>query len=70
VIPLYFANEKGQRYRSLGCEMCTGTIESKAGTIGEIIEELRHTKTPERSGRAQDQESEGAFEKLRRDGYM
>ena len=36
----------------------------------EIIEELRQTKTPERAGRAQDQESEDAFEKLRRDGYM
>ena len=29
-----------------------------------------HTKTPERAGRAQDKESEDAFEKLRRDGYM
>jgi sulfate adenylyltransferase subunit 2 len=28
------------------------------------------TRTPERSGRAQDKESEDAFEKLRRDGYM
>jgi sulfate adenylyltransferase subunit 2 len=28
------------------------------------------TKTAERSGRAQDKESEDAFEKLRRDGYM
>ena len=35
-----------------------------------IIEELRNTKVPERAGRAQDQESEDAFEKLRRDGYM
>ena len=37
---------------------------------GEIIEELRSTRTSERSGRAQDKESEDAFEKLRRDGYM
>ena len=70
VIPLYFANERGQRYRSLGCEMCTAPIQSKASTIHEIIEELRRTRTPERAGRAQDQESEDAFEKLRRDGYM
>ena len=27
-------------------------------------------RTSERSGRAQDKESEDAFEKLRRDGYM
>jgi sulfate adenylyltransferase subunit 2 len=38
--------------------------------VREIIEELRHTKTAERAGRAQDKESEDAFEKLRRDGYM
>jgi sulfate adenylyltransferase subunit 2 len=38
--------------------------------VREIIEELRLTKSPERAGRAQDKESEDAFEKLRRDGYM
>jgi sulfate adenylyltransferase subunit 2 len=70
VIPLYFANAKGERYRSLGCEMCTASIPSQASTVREIIEELRVTRAPERAGRAQDQESEDAFEKLRRDGYM
>jgi len=70
VIPLYFANGRGERYRSLGCAPCTMPIKSNASTVGEIIEELRHTKSSERSGRAQDQESEDAFEKLRRDGYM
>jgi sulfate adenylyltransferase subunit 2 len=38
--------------------------------VREIVEELRHARTPERAGRAQDQESEAAFETLRRDGYM
>jgi len=70
VIPLYFANAKGERYRSLGCQPCTFPIKSNAKTVSEIIAELRNTKVPERSGRAQDKESEGAFEKLRRDGYM
>jgi sulfate adenylyltransferase subunit 2 len=70
VIPLYFANERGERYRSLGCAPCTLPIKSQARSVPEIIEELRHTKTAERSGRAQDKESEAAFEKLRRDGYM
>jgi len=46
------------------------TRASNATTVREIIEELRATKVPERSGRAQDQESDDAFEKLRRDGYM
>jgi sulfate adenylyltransferase subunit 2 len=70
VIPLYFANGKGERYRSLGCAPCTSPIKSQARNVREIIEELRQTKTSERSGRAQDKESEDAFEKLRRDGYM
>ena len=70
VIPLYFANPKGERYRSLGCAPCTSPIKSNAKTVREIVEELRHTRTSERSGRAQDKESEDAFEKLRRDGYM
>jgi sulfate adenylyltransferase subunit 2 len=70
VIPLYFANGKGERYRSLGCQPCTFPIKSNAKTVPEIIAELRNTKTPERAGRAQDKESEDAFEKLRRDGYM
>ena len=69
IIPLYFA-KNGRRYRSLGCAPCTGDIASNATTVAEIIEELKNTKTAERSGRAQDQESEDAFEKLRRDGYM
>ena len=70
VSPLYFDNGKGERYRSLGCAPCTSPIKSTAKNVAEIIEELRRTKTPERAGRAQDKESEDAFEKLRRDGYM
>jgi sulfate adenylyltransferase subunit 2 len=72
IIPLYFANGNGTRYRSLGCAPCTGSIKSNAKSVKDIIDELRGAlaKTPERSGRAQDKESEDAFEKLRRDGYM
>jgi sulfate adenylyltransferase subunit 2 len=70
VIPLYFADEHGFRYRSLGCAPCTAPIRSNARTAAEIVAELRATRAPERAGRGQDQESEDAFEKLRRDGYM
>jgi len=70
VIPLYFANGEGVRYRSLGCAPCTSPIKSQARNVSEIIEELRGTRIPERAGREQDKESEDAFEKLRRDGYM
>src|SRR5688572_12905170 len=41
VIPLYFTNEKGERYRSIGCDPCTFPIKSNAKTVRQIIEELR-----------------------------
>ena len=69
VVSLYFAKH-GRRYRSLGCAPCTAPIKSTAATVDEIISELESTLVPERSGRAQDQESEDAFERLRVDGYM
>ncbi|MBI3940462.1 MAG: sulfate adenylyltransferase subunit 2 [Acidobacteria bacterium] len=69
VVSLYFAN-KGRRYRSLGCAPCSATVASEAKTVPEIIDELRKTKQSERSTRAQDQESEDAFERLRQSGYM
>ncbi len=69
VMDLYFA-KNGRRYRSLGCAPCTAPIESHAATVEEIIAELESTRVSERSGRAQDQEAEDAFERLRADGYM
>jgi len=69
LIDLYFA-KNGERYRSLGCAECTGKIKSNAVTIDQIIEELKHTTTGERAGRAQDQEDSYAMQKLRKDGYM
>lgn len=70
VVPLYFADENNRRYRSLGCAPCTSGVESSAATVPEIIQELRTTNISERSTRAQDQEAEDAFERLRASGYM
>ena len=69
VVSLYFA-KNGKRYRSLGCAPCTASIESNAATLDDIIDELEATKVSERAGRAQDKESERAFEQLRASGYM
>lgn len=69
IIDLYFS-KNGKRYRSLGCAPCTNPIDSNATTLDEIIEELKNTKSTERSGRAQDQEDAHALEKLRKNGYM
>jgi sulfate adenylyltransferase subunit 2 len=69
VIPLYFANEKASAIAAWAARPALFPS-NPTPERPEIIEELRHTKTSERSGRAQDKESEDAFEKLRRDGYM
>jgi sulfate adenylyltransferase subunit 2 len=69
MVDLYFARD-GRRYRSLGCGPCTGTIASDAATVDDIIVELDATRIAERSARAQDQEAEDAFERLRAGGYM
>lgn len=69
VVDLYFS-KNGRRYRSLGCAPCTGSVESNASNLDEIIEELETTRLSERAGRAQDKESEDAFERLRAGGYM
>lgn len=69
VIDLYFS-KNGKRYRSLGCAPCTGSVESNASTVEEIIEELKMSKTSERAGRAQDQVDTHAMQKLRVKGYM
>ena len=70
IINLYYDQGAGTRYRSLGCEPCTGFIQSTATNSEQVVAELRVTNTPERAGRAQDAEDPHAMEKLRRDGYM
>lgn len=69
IVPLYLAKD-GRRYRSLGEKNITFPVESNAATIDEIIEELKTTKTSERSGRTMDTETEDSFERLRASGYM
>jgi sulfate adenylyltransferase subunit 2 len=69
ICPLYYA-KNGERFRSLGCMPCTRPILSNAVTVDEIIDELKAIKTPERAGRAQDQENSYAMQKLRAKGYM
>ena len=66
---LYFA-KNGKRYRSIGCETCCQAVDSQADTLEKIVEELRTTRTSERSGRAQDKEDDYMMQKLRSLGYM
>ncbi len=69
IVSLYFA-QRGKRYRSIGCETCCGPVDSNADTIDTIVEELKHSRVSERSGRAQDKESTYIMQKLRSLGYM
>jgi len=66
---LYFA-KNGKRYRSLGCMPCTVSVPSTAGTIDEIVQEIKTSKISERAGRAQDKEKAYMMQKLRSLGYM
>jgi len=72
-VSLYYDQGEGRRYRSLGCWPCTNPVESDAGTVEEILGELKTGKfanVAERSGRAQDKDDGGGLETLRREGYM
>lgn len=72
-VSLYYDQGEGKRYRSLGCEPCTNSVDSDAKNVRDIIVELQSGKfanIAERSGRAQDKEDGGGLETLRREGYM
>lgn len=66
---LYFSKDN-KRYRSIGCETCCSPIVSDADSVDKIVEELKNTTISERSGRAQDKESDYIMQKLRSLGYM
>ena len=58
------------RYRTLGDMTCTGAVESTAGTLDEIIQEVASAKITERGGRADDKRSEAAMEDRKKKGYF
>ena len=69
IVELYLAKE-GKRFRSIGCETCCQPVVSESDTIEKIINELRTSTISERSGRAQDKETDYMMQKLRSLGYM
>ena len=62
--------ERNIRFRTLGCYPLTGAVESDAATIDDIVEEMRHSTSSERQGRAIDRDQAGAMEKKKREGYF
>ncbi|WP_209328476.1 sulfate adenylyltransferase subunit CysD [Pseudoalteromonas sp. PA2MD11] len=61
---------KSVRFRTLGCYPLTGAVESNAGTLTEIIEEMLLSTSSEREGRVIDHDSAGSMEKKKREGYF
>jgi sulfate adenylyltransferase subunit 2 len=65
------AYEATVRYRTVGDVTCTGAVESAAGTVEDIIEEVASTRLTERGAtRADDRASEAAMEDRKREGYF
>ncbi len=58
------------RFRTLGCYPLTGAIESDAGTLDEVIDELRASRLSERQGRMTDHDPSASMERKKREGYF
>jgi len=58
------------RFRTLGCYPLSGGIESDAGTVSDIITELRGSRFSERQGRIIDRDSAASMERKKREGYF
>ena len=58
------------RFRTLGCYPLTGTIDSDAASLDDIIDEMRAARTSERQGRLIDHDESGSMEMKKREGYF
>ncbi len=58
------------RFRTLGCQLCTGAVPSEATTLEQIIAETALATNSERVNRAVDQDREGSMEEKKREGYF
>ena len=70
VHPGEVVEERWVRFRTLGCYPLTGAIESRAETLDAIIDEMLRARTSERQGRLIDQDSPGAMEAKKQEGYF
>jgi sulfate adenylyltransferase subunit 2 len=58
------------RFRTLGCYPLTAAIESKAGNVDELIDEMRRDRRSERAGRLIDGEGGTSMESKKSEGYF
>lgn len=62
--------ERVVRFRTIGDMTCTGAVESTAGDLDDIIEEVASARVTERGARADDRRSEAAMEDRKKQGYF
>jgi len=58
------------RFRTMGDWPLTAAHESRAATIGEVLQELRESRVSERAGRLIDRDQEASMERKKREGYF
>jgi sulfate adenylyltransferase subunit 2 len=58
------------RFRTLGCYPLTGAIESEAGTLKAVIDEMSRTRVSERQGRVIDHDQSASMERKKQEGYF
>jgi sulfate adenylyltransferase subunit 2 len=58
------------RFRTLGCYPLTGAIDSDAGSLLDIIEEMLVATSSERQGRVIDKDQAASMEKKKQEGYF
>lgn len=63
-------NRLNVRVRTIGDISCTGCIESAAGTVSAIIQEIAAARVTERGSRSDDKRSETSMEDRKREGYF
>ena len=62
--------ELSVRFRTLGCQLCSGAMESTAKTVEEIVAETTIARNSERESRAVDKDREGSMEEKKKEGYF
>jgi sulfate adenylyltransferase subunit 2 len=62
--------ERRVRFRTLGCYPLTAAIESSAKNVAEIIDEMRCSRSSERSGRLIDSDEASSMERKKQRGYF
>lgn len=62
--------ERIVRFRTVGDMTCTGAVESDAGDLSSIIEEVASARVTERGARTDDKRSEAAMEDRKKQGYF